>query len=890
VGASATQGSYSVATGQWAIGTLAANQQAVLVISTIYNAAGSAVTNTASVTSDLPDPVPSDNTRTVVTPAQIADLSLTKTAATTTPRFGDNVSFTVTVNNAGPDAATGVRVREVLPTGLTFVSAIPSVGAYDAATGAWDVGNIASTQSATLNVTARVTGAAPITNTVEISASNQFDPNSTPNNARAGENDQASVTITPQAADLSVSKSVDNPSPTNGAPVSYTVIVRNTGPIAATNVLVVDPIPGGFTFASATPSIGAYDVATGRWTVGTLASNTTATLTISGTYVANGATVVNTATATSDLPDPNPADNTGSIAIPATRADLSLTKTSSTATPQFGQNVTFTVTLANAGPDAASAVVVRDALPTGLELVSATPSVGGYDATTGRWNVATLAANANATLSVVARVNTVQPVTNTAEVVSSGTFDPNSTPNNNNAAENDQASAALTPQAADLSITKTVDNPTPPNGATITYTITVTNAGPSAATGTNVTDQLPAGLTFVSSTASSGAYDAATGVWTVGTINANANATLAIRATYSATGNALTNLASVTSNVADPLATNNVAQVSTPNAGPDLTLTKTHTGVLVLGNQGTFTLRATNIGGSATTGLVTIVDTLPTGLTAVPASGTFTRNGWNCTVAAQSVTCTRADALAPTLAYPDLLLTVQVAVNAPPSVTNTATVSGGGDVVGTNNTASDTASVVAPGVFAPPLGLKRGSAVGSGISWSIAWINNANVLPNRIRVIDVIPANTTYIAGSLVCTPTGASTVQNCVFNQALNRIEVDATLAPDPSTAINEQTASNELIITFTTNLLSGDSATNQARANWDANNSGSVADEVTGNQTPVPTDDPTTAAAGDGTSVGASPFEGVAIPTLGHLAMLLLFGLLAVSGWKLQRGAGRR
>jgi large repetitive protein len=882
VNSSASQGAYNVATGQWSIGTLAANAQAVLVINTIYNAGGTPVANTASVTSDLPDPVPSDNTRSVTTPAKIADLSLTKTSSTTTPRLGDNLSFTIGVSNAGPDAASGVLVRENLAVGLTFVSATPSVGTYDAATGIWTVGALNATQAATLTVAARVTGAAPIINTAEISNSDQFDPNSTPNNARAGENDQASVTITPQAADLSISKSVDNASPVNGSAVTYTVIVRNSGPSIATNVLVTDRLPGGLTFSSASPSVGTYDPATGNWLVGTLAANASATLTITGTYIANGVTVTNTATATSDLPDANPLDNTASISIPSTRADISLTKTVNTATPQFGQNITFTITLANAGPDAAVSIVVREKLPVGLAIVSATPSAGGYDVNAGLWTVPTLAANANATLTIVARVDSLQPVTNVAEVVSSGTFDPNSAPNNNDPAENDQASVLITPLAADLSIIKTVDNPAPANGATIAYTLTVSNAGPSAATAVTVNDKLPAGLTFISSTPSTGTYDTTTGVWTVGTLNANSSATLIIRATYSATGNALTNLASVSSGIADPNNVNNVATVTLPNAGPDLTIAKSHNGNFVIGNQGVFNLLVTNIGGAATTGTVTLTDTLPAGLAPVPASGTFNNNGWGCNVAGQIVSCTRADALAPAGAYPALTLTVQVLASAPPTVSNTASVSGGGDVVSTNNSATDVASVALPGTFSPPLGIKRGVASGNVVTWTLVWINNANAIANRVRITDTMPSGSVFVAASLVCTPNGSTTVQNCTYNSTLQRIEVDATIAADASTATTEQAANNELVITFSTALvnISSTSLTNQALANWDANGSGSVADELTANQAPVVTDDPTTSAGGDPTSVAVAIPAVIQTPTLGPVALVMLILILAVGG----------
>jgi uncharacterized repeat protein (TIGR01451 family) len=493
-----------------------------------------------------------------------------------------------------------------------------------------------------------------------------------------------------------------------------------------------------------------------------------------------------------------------------------------------------------------------------------------------------LAANANATLTIIARVDSLQPVTNVAEVVSSGTFDPNSTPNNNNPAENDQASVLITPQAADLSITKTVDNSAPTNGAAIAYTITVSNAGPSAATAVIVNDRLPAGLTFISSTPSAGTYDATTGVWTVGTINAASNANLIIRATYNATGNALTNLASVSSNIADPNNANNVASVAISNAGPDLALTKSHVGNFTVGSQGTFSLRVSNIGGSPTTGTVTLTDTLPAGLTPEPASGAFNNNGWNCNVTGQVVSCTRADVLAPAASYPTLIVTVQVLASAPASVSNTASVSGGGDTVNSNNNATDITTVIPPGTFAPPIGIKRGVAVDNIVTWTIVWINNGNTTANRVRVTDPMPNGSLFSAGSLTCVPNGATTVQSCNYNAATQQIEVEANIAPDPAAATNAQTANNELVITFSTALVSptGTSLTNQALANWDANGSGSVTDEISANQRAVVTDDPTTAAAGDATSVTATPIAPIPAPTLSPLAMGILMLLLAFSG----------
>ena len=103
------------------------------------------------------------------------------------------MTFTVTANNAGPDAATGVQVTDVLPAGLTFVSATPSQGTYTPATGLWDVGAIAAGASATLTVAATVVSPDAQTNTASVADADQFDPTTA--------NNTASATVTPQQAD-----------------------------------------------------------------------------------------------------------------------------------------------------------------------------------------------------------------------------------------------------------------------------------------------------------------------------------------------------------------------------------------------------------------------------------------------------------------------------------------------------------------------------------------------------------------------------------------------------------------------------------------------------------------------------------------------------------------
>ena len=104
---------------------------------------------------------------------------------------------------------------------------------------------------------------------------------------------------------------------------------------------------------------------------------------------------------------------------------------------------------------------------------------------------------------------------------------------------------------------------------------------------------------------------------------------------------------------------------TTVNQLPDMTIAKSHTGNFTQGQTGaTYTITATNSGFAATSGTVTVTDTLPAGLTATAISGT----GWTCVLA--TLTCTRGDALAAGASYPAITVTVNVANNAAASVTN----------------------------------------------------------------------------------------------------------------------------------------------------------------------------------------------------------------------------
>jgi uncharacterized repeat protein (TIGR01451 family) len=354
------------------------------------------------------------------------------------------------------------------------------------------------------------------------------------------------VCVPGQAApDLVIDKIVNDPSPGEGDPITFTITITNNGG-PATLVSVSDLLPAGLTYVSDVPSQGTYTPGTGVWDVGTINSpGGTATLQITATVDAGtaGSTITNTATITTSTPaDSTPGDNSDSAAVTVAQPDLSVTKSVDDNTPQEGQSVTFTVTVTNSGSGDATLVTVTDLLPAGLTYVSDVPSQGSYVSGTGVWTVGTVPAPGSATLQIVATVNAGTAgttITNTATLTTSSPTDP--TPGDNSDSE------LLDVGQPDLSITKTADSNQVQSGFPVTFTITVTNSGDGDATSVTVTDLLPPGLIYISDNPSQGSYDSGTGVWTVGAVAAGGNATLQIVASVSGfPGTVYVNSASIT--------------------------------------------------------------------------------------------------------------------------------------------------------------------------------------------------------------------------------------------------------------------------------------------------------------------------------------------------------
>ena len=229
----------------------------------------------------------------------------------------------------------------------------------------------------------------------------------------------------------------------------------------------------------------------------------------------------------------------------------------------------------------------------------------------------------------------------------------------------------LTP-TADLTITKTdsaggSSNGTVGNavsGAALSYTITVSNTGPSAAPGTLVSDNFPANFieTGYTTTVTGGATDAnGTGSGAISdTVSlpsgSSINYTVTGTVSPTATGT-LSNTATVTpgAGVTDSNTTTSATDTDNLRVPADLTVAKHHTGNFFQGETGAvYTITVNNIGSGPTVGTVTVTDMLPSGLSPTAADSNGNLNGWNVSFSGQTVTATRSDALAGGLSYAPL--------------------------------------------------------------------------------------------------------------------------------------------------------------------------------------------------------------------------------------------
>jgi len=522
-----------------------------------------------------------------------ADLAVTN-AGTPNPVIpGNNITYTQMVTNNGPLDAINASFAEAIPGNTTFQSLTAAAGWICTTPAVGASGNISCTNpdvangaSGTFTLIVQVSPATvsgtQITDT-DLVSSGSSDPNLANNTATV-----VTLVAAANTANIVVSNSAA-PNPVQaGNNITYTITVTNDGPSSATTVTFNDAIPTNTTFVSfmqtgtvwSCPTPGSGGKVT--CTIGTLASGATTTFTLvvnvaSGT--ASGTIISDTATTSTSTPDSNPGSNSATVNVTVASAgqyDLSVTKTGSPNPVTPGNKITYLLNFANNGPNSVTNVTYNDTVPTGTTFVSLAipagvtcptlPAAGGTGAisccpgSAGVCSLAAVASGATAQFSLVVKTNpgtAGTTIMNTASIAPT-TNDVNTTNNSSTV-----STVVASPSQADVAILKTASPEPVDQGATLTYTLQVTNNGPAVAQAVAVSDPLPSAVSFVSVSTTQGTCSQSGGTVScnLGSLSVGGLAIITISTTAQtfSSSSLAANTATVSATTSDPNLSNNIS-------------------------------------------------------------------------------------------------------------------------------------------------------------------------------------------------------------------------------------------------------------------------------------------------------------------------------------------
>ncbi|MDX2428678.1 MAG: IPTL-CTERM sorting domain-containing protein [Xanthomonadales bacterium] len=561
-----------------------------------FGVTGAAEGMHVNVTEDLTSSSGNSGTATdTITILPEVDVSVTKDDGVTSAAPGGSLTYTIVASNAGPSADPSVTLTDTFPAVLICTHTSVAAGGATGNTAA-GAGNLTETLSMPAGSSVTYTASCTIDSDAAGTLSNTATVvTSIPDNNSANNSATDADTVLTSEADLSVSKDDGVTSAVPGGSLTYTIVASNTGPSADPSVSLADIFPADLTCAYTSVAAGG---ATGNTAVGagnlaetlSMPAGSSVTFTASCTIDSDATgTLSNTATVSASVTDNNAGNDSATDAdtVLTPEADLSVTKTDGVTQAIPGETLAYTIVASNAGPSDDNSVALTDVLPAELSCTYTSVAAGGATGNTaaGVGNLAetlSMPVASSVTYTVLCDIDPAATGTlsNTAVVsgpvltrqmakdngsnsatnsVSKSSIEVDNNSGNNSATDDD---TELTPEAG-LSITKTSGVDSVVFGENLTYTLTVTNQGPSDSSGGTVTDVLPAGLEFVSSV--SGCTEVA-GVVTCpfGPLSNGSSIDLTFVAlVVMSEAGIINNIATVAGNETNPLEDNNFGEDST---------------------------------------------------------------------------------------------------------------------------------------------------------------------------------------------------------------------------------------------------------------------------------------------------------------------------------------
>lgn len=417
------------------------------------------------------------NVESVVPLESTAGLSVDLVATTNIVSVGNQVTYTLSVTNIGPNTANNVELVHTLGSGLFYSDSTFSQGTVSAVGQVitFQLGSIASGSNAVATVTVNATTIGATFTTASVTAL-ETDPFPGNNAARHD------LVVNP-SADLAAVVSQSNNPALLGSTNTYTISVTNSGPSTATSVVVTNRLVGPGIVLSATASQGSAIVSSSEviFNLGSINANGSASLQVATRPSATGV-ITNLSTVVSQVQDPV-TNNNVAVAITtsvSTSADLAVSLVGTPDPVLIGSNLTFRAVVANNGPSTASGVILTNPLPNSVNFVSAITSQGSSTVTNGVFlaNLGSIPPGSSATVDILV-VPTVPGLLNAVVGVAASTADP---VNGNNVASEQiavQGNAALI-VAGDSSLL--AEGPGSINGAidsgeTVTMSFSLRNKG-----------------------------------------------------------------------------------------------------------------------------------------------------------------------------------------------------------------------------------------------------------------------------------------------------------------------------------------------------------------------------------------------------------------------------
>lgn len=692
----------------------------------------------AAVDSSPPDDGGATDAAPADAPSNAAELSIAITDSPDPVAASSTLTYTLDVTNHGGLDASNVTVTQRLPSGNVAFQTATGIG--------WTC--TASGQVVTCTRTTLLVGPAP---SIAVKVTTPPTGGSLTTSATVGsetpdlatsDNDATATTMVLTPADLAIAIT-DSPDPVAaGGTLTYTITVTNTGPGTSNGIAVLDSLPIGIGFVSASGagwSCSAMDQDVTCLTP-TLAPSGSAAISLVVTAPTSGGTVSNTASVSAMTPDGNAANNqaTTSTTVNAA-ADLSISMVDSP-DPVFGSGqLHYAIDVNNLGPNTASGITVSNSLPSGnVTFVSAagsgwTCNAAGQLVTCTRPSLLvgaapTITITVQAPSESTSLMNTATVTSTSSDLVSS----------NNTAVVNTSVLSA-----ADLSVA-IVDSPDPvtTTGA-LTYTVTATNAGPSQAAMVSVVTDLPPGTVFHSA---DGINWTCTHVGqqvtcTTPLLVAGAAPPIAIAVSAPGVDGTITAASSISSATTDPaLGNNSASQDTVVNAPSDLALVLSASPSPVpAGSTLTYTIDVSNLGPRDATSL-TVTNRLPDGNVLFQSAIGI---GWTCVPNLQIITCTRTTLLVG--AAPSIF----IKITTPPTngtLINQASVSATTDDLDlTNNAASVTTAVFdSADLSITASETPNPVRIGTNLAYTLSVANAGPSPATAVSVVDTLPAGTIF--------------------------------------------------------------------------------------------------------------------------------------------------